>query len=477
MRLQGTILTPSRTRVAAPPVPEHPPTGLRLLTALLSNPVEIWSREHFEQPIVVNTTAFGHRIVVSDPAAIRRVLVDNAHNYVRDDLQRRILLRTTGHSLFLAEGEKWRWQRRSLATMFTRNQLADYAPAMAAVAAAATARLTELAGSSSADISAEMAHTTLDVLARTILADTMEEDAGDVAVSIRKFADGAGAVSLADLLGLPAWIPGLRRLCAFRASRVVAARSRRIVARRRAVAGCRECTPAGDLVSLMLAARDPETHEAMSVREIEDNVSTFLGAGSETVASALTWSLYLLSQSPEFRDAVEHELDRVVAGRPMTLDLVERLPFTRAIIEEAMRLYPPAPLLSRQALRDDRLCGHRIAAGSVVIIAPWLIHRHQQLWDDPLVFDPRRFLPGRRERIRRFSYLPFGAGPRICIGINFAMQEAVILLAHLLTFQRFTLVQDAPVRVFQCVTLRPKGGLPMMPERRQVGEPKANSPG
>jgi cytochrome P450 len=441
-----------------------------LLKSLLSNPVEIWSREHFEQPIIVNTTAVGDRIVVSDPPAIKRVLVDNASNYVRDDLQRRILLRTTGHSLFSAEGDKWRWQRRALAPMFTRNRLADYVPGMIAAAAAASARLAGLAASSSADISAEMARATVDVLARTILLDAREDDPADVAASVRRFADGAGAVSMADLLGLPSWIPGLRRLRAFRATRAVAERARRLVARRRAV-GSEGRAPTADLLALLLTAQDPETGESMSEREIEDNISTFLGAGSDTVAGALTWALYLLSQSPDFRDAVEQELDDVVGGRPLTPELVERLPFTRAVVEETMRLYPPAPLLSRAALRDDVLCGRKIPAGSVIIVAPWLVHRHCLLWDDPLVFDPRRFLPGRREGIRRFSYLPFGAGPRICLGMNFAMQEAVILLSHFLTSLRFALAPGASVRVFQCVTLRPKGRLAMIPEQRRATEP------
>jgi cytochrome P450 len=410
----------------------------------------------------------GHRIVVSDPTAIKRVLVDNASNYVRDKLQRRILLRTTGRSLFSAEGSDWQWQRRLLAPLFTPRQLASYVPGMVGAAAAASTRLASAADSSTAtDVSVEMARATLDVLARTILPDIMEDDFAEVAVSIRKFADGAGAVSLVDLLALPAWIPGFRRLRAFRAIRSVTKRARKIVASRRAVAGGTGGAPANDLVSVLLAARHPETGRSMGEHEIEDNVSTLLGAGSDTVAGALTWSLYLLSQAREFRDRIERELDDVVAGRPMTLELVERLPFTRAVIEEAMRLYPPAPLLSRAALRDDVLCDRKVAAGSVIMIAPWLVHRHRLLWDDPLVFDPRRFLPGRRERIRRFSYLPFGAGPRICIGMNFAMQEAIILLAHLLTSLRFAPAPGVSVRVFQCVTLRPEGGLAMIPERRR----------
>jgi cytochrome P450 len=438
-----------------------------LLAALLSNPVEIWGREHFEEPFVVNATAWGHRIVVSDPDAIKRVLVDNAGNYVRDDLQRRILSRTTGHGLFSAEGDDWRRQRRLFAPMFTPARLADYVPGMAAAAAAAAARLSAMAGTEPADISAEMAHTAVDVVTRTILPDAIEEDPAAVAASIRKFADDAGAVSLVDLLGLPAWIPGLRWLRALRATRGVSARAHRIVLRGRSAAAHKQPAPAADLVSLMLAARDGETGAPMNEREIEDNVSTFLGAGSDTVAGALTWALYLLSQSPESREAIEQELDEVAADRPMTADLVARLPFTRAVIEEAMRLYPPAPLLSRAAQQEDVLCGHAIPAGSVIMIAPWLVHRHRRLWDDPLVFDPRRFLPPRRERIRRFSYLPFGAGPRMCIAMNFAMQEAVIVLAHLLRPLRFALAPGASVQVFQCVTLRPKG-LAMNLQRRRT---------
>src|SRR5262249_35198070 len=271
------------------------------------------------------------------------------------------------------------------------------------------------------EIAAEMARPAVDVIIATIVPDAADEDRAELAADVRQFADGAGAISLPDLLGLPAAIPGLRRLRALRATRAVRARARRIVTRRRQVAERGRCPAADDLVALMLAARTADTDAAMSEREVEDNVSMFLGAGSDTVAQALTWALYLLAQSPTHQGAVEQELDEVVGDGPMTAGLVERLPFTRAVIEEAMRLYPPSPLVSRAARNDDVLCGRAIAAGSVIMIAPWLIHRHRRLWDDPLVFDPRRFLPPRREQIRRFSYLPFGAGPRLCIGMNFAM--------------------------------------------------------
>jgi cytochrome P450 len=457
-------LTMSCIRLAAPVIPEHAPAGLRLLASILSNPVEIWGREHFEQPIVIKSTFLGLRILVNDPDAIKRVLVDNAGNYVRDNLQRRILLRATGHSLFSVEGDRWQWQRRMFDSMFTPDRLASYVNGMADAASAA-ARMVVTA-ESPIDVSAEMARTTVDVLMRTILPGASGEDPADIAASVRNIVDSTGAVSLADLLNLPVWVPTFRSLRALRAERSAAERACRIVAGQRNLADHNDCTRADDLVSLMLMAREPKTHKSMSEREIKNNVSTFLGAGSDTVASALTWSLYLLSRSPEFCDLLEREVDEVVIGRPMSLNLIDRLPFTRAVIEEAMRLYPPVPLLSRAAMRDDVLCGRKIPAGSVVIIAPWVLHRHQLLWDDPLEFDPRRFLPPRRDRIRHFAYLPFGAGPRICVGRKFAMQEAVIVLATLLSSLRFALAPGMSVRVCQVFTLRPKEGLAMVVERR-----------
>ena len=217
----------------------------------------------------------------------------------------------------------------------------------------------------------------------------------------------------------------------------------------------------GDLLTRLLDARDPQTGEALGEADIRANILTFIGAGHETTANALTWSLYLLSGDPAWRAEVEAEVD----GWDEDGD-VASLARVRATLDEAMRLYPPAPSLSREAIGPDQLGEQYVPAGAIVIVAPWVLHRHRKLWDAPEVFDPGRFMPGRRESIDRFAYLPFGAGPRICIGMGFALQEATLMLATILRQWRLDLAPGHVVEPVQRVTLKPKGGLPMILRRR-----------
>lgn len=434
------------------PAPSDLPGPLplfRLLRAILSNPLDMWSREHFETPVVVTRTVLGSRVVVSDPGAIRRILIDNAANYVRDDIQQRILRRTTGRSLFSAEGAEWRLQRRALAPFFSADALAGYLPGMLAAANHLVARLGAISGP--VELDRDLGAATVDVLGRTILAGALGEPTADISASLRRFAGATGAVGLGDLIGLPAWLPAFRPLLAWPVLRQVRNRARRIAA-------------AGDcpLVTALRAARDPETGCSLSRREIEDNISTLIGAGSDTLAAALTWSVFLLGQSPASRAAVEAEVD----GLAIQPDSLGRLAWTQAVVEEAMRLYPPAPLIGRMAVAEDVLAGQRFAAGTVFLIAPWVVHRHARLWSEPNAFQPERFLPGQRANIPRGAYLPFGAGPRTCIGMGFAMQAALVLLARLVQELRFERADERPVRLRQCVTLQPRDGLWMRVVRR-----------
>ena len=211
-----------------------------------------------------------------------------------------------------------------------------------------------------------------------------------------------------------------------------------IVERRRAaVRGGAE--PPRDLLTLLLAARDPETGDGLPEAKIRANIVTFINAGHETTANALTWTLYLLSRSPEWRERAEEEASSVFdPERPASL---EGCTVLRAVLDEALRLYPPVAILSREAIRDDTILGHRVPAGTIVLISPYVLHRRRGLWDHPDAFDPSRFLGERRDHIDRFAYIPFGAGPRVCIGMAFAMQEGIVLLAHLLRAFRFDLVE------------------------------------
>ncbi len=453
-----------------PPAPDPAPDALslpKLLHAVLFNPLAIWSRQHFVDPMVVSKTPLGVRVVVSDPAAIKRMLVDNAANYGRDDLQRRILLRTTGRSLFTAEGEQWRQQRKALAPFFSPKALESYPPKMSAAAEDAVERMATSGGE--IDLGREMAVATIDVLSRTIFGGKLDEPPGDIASSVRLFAEANGQVAIGDLLGLPVWWPRLHQIFGLRTIRAVRRRASRIVARSRSAGG----DPGLDVVAALLTVRT-EAGDALGAREIKDNVSTLLGAGSDTVVVALTWAIFLLSQAPATRAIVEAEIDAVWDGDLTTSATLDKLVWTRAVIEEAMRLYPPAPLIGRVALADDVLCGRKFPRGTVVMIAPWVVHRHHGLWRDPDCFDPERFLPGRRETIPRFAYLPFGAGPRICLGMGFAMQEAVMLLATFLKHLRFERADNEQVQLRLCITLQPKTPLRMRVFSRDPGSGAAS---
>jgi cytochrome P450 len=225
--------------------------------------------------------------------------------------------------------------------------------------------------------------------------------------------------------------------------------------------------PPKDILAHLLGAADPETGARMTEAEIRSNILTFIAAGHETTANALSWSIFLLSQSSEWRQRVEAEADRELeSGSPD--DVSERLSETRAVIEEAIRLYPPIAAISRVSNGSDNLAGASVKRGSMVVISPYVLHRHRLLWDRPDVFDPSRFIGSARMKINRFAYLPFGAGVRTCIGSSFALQEATLVLATIMKYFNLEMAPGYLVTPLLRVTLRPAGGLPMKVSRRKA---------
>jgi cytochrome P450 len=443
------------------PTPRKTPLGpWGFIAALRRNPLEIWTEAHFERPVMVGRSFLGERAVVSESAAVRRVLVDNVANYRKDDLQLRLLRPGLGDGLLTAQGEDWRVQRRLLAPLFTPRQVNAFAPAMAAVAAAGAARLYRAGEGARIDLSHEMARLTLEVLERTLFTQGLGRDPGEFQAAVTSYFETIGRVDPLDVLGLPKFLPRFGRLrgrssLAFFGEVVDA-----LIAARRRLLAAGEPAP-HDILTLLLSAEDPETGECMTAVDLRANIVTFIGAGHETTANALTWCLYLLSLSPEWRERVELEVDREFEAGPVET-LADRLPATKAALEEAMRLYPPAASLSRVAIEADVLAGKTINPGTIVTVAPFVIHRHRLLWKDPDFFDPSRFFGERRNEIDRFAYIPFGAGPRVCIGMGFAIQEALIVLANLVRQLRFELVKGHVVAPQQRITLRPRGGMPMI---------------
>jgi cytochrome P450 len=224
-------------------------------------------------------------------------------------------------------------------------------------------------------------------------------------------------------------------------------------------------TGGADLLGMLLEARDPETGAAMDDRQVRDEVITLLIAGHETVASALTWTFYLLARNPETRDRMGAELAQALSGRALSADDLPNLPYTRAAFEESLRLYPPAWIITRKALGDDKIEGFPIRKGSLVILSPYTLHRHPAYWQDPEVFDPDRFNAQNASARPRFAYFPFGGGPRLCIGDSFARFEAQLILACAARRFRLDLPQGEKVHVEALVTLRPRDGLKMMVSR------------
>ncbi|HEY7383732.1 MAG TPA: cytochrome P450 [Beijerinckiaceae bacterium] len=456
--MQSEIASP----LFRPPAPEPlgEPLGLvQYLRQLRANPLATWTQEHFEKPIVAAESVLGRITVVSAPEAIRYILVDNAGNYRKDDLQRRILAPALGNGLVTAEGEEWKLQRRTLAPLFAARHVTGFFPAMTRAGERVVQRWRRRQGRV-IDVSLEMTRVTLDVLEQTVFTHGVRRDPDALGRAITRYFEALGPVDPLDLFGLPDWLPRLGRLRARPAVRFFEETVDELIAARRALIDRGEEPPA-DLLTLLLEAADPETGQGLGQVEVRANIATFIGAGHETTANALSWSLYLLSQAPDMRERVEREVDQVAGDRPFVADDLPRLVLTRAVVDEALRLYPPAPLITRAAMAEDRIGHFKIPKGSMVAIAPWVLHRHRRLWAEPDAFDPDRFMPERRSAIDRFAYLPFGAGPRICIGASFALQEAVTVLAAIVRAARLDLVGAHDVQPVQRVTLRPQGGLPM----------------
>lgn len=454
-------------RPPAPKPPERPPGIVDLLARLRRNPLECWSAEIFRKPIVKPQLPFLDALLVHEPSAIKHVLLDNAANYRKDSIQRRILSKGLADGLLSVEDERWEIQRRTLAPLFARRTVASFGRAMLKAAERLSKTWRGLGPGALIDATAEMTSLTLSVLALTIFSDGIGDDIDEFRAAMNAYFAAVGRIGVMDLLGVPDVVPrpGRTRLnwtmVYFEGviDDIIEARRRRLA--RRAVDEQPE-----DLLTLLLGALDPSTGRPMSLREVRSNILTFLSAGHETTANALAWSLFLLSQSPEWRGRVQEEAGRELGG-PVD-GLADRLIVTRAVVEEALRLYPPIAALSRSPKEPDRVGSFEVKPGSLIVIAPYVLHRHEALWDRPDIFDPARFLPEARTRIPRFAYLPFGVGPRTCIGSSFALQEATIVLALLTHRFEINLVPGTEVWPLQRITLRPAHGLPMRIMPRNV---------
>jgi len=401
------------------------------------------------------------RILVGNcPEAVKHVLVDRFDNYVKSSLVRE-LLKPLGGGMLGSEGETWRRQRRTVAPTFQPKRLESFAPQIVAATNDLLAKWEREPEGAVIDLAVALGALTLQIVTRTLFSINIRGHAGELRTAFLNFDNFSSRPTLADMLGLSRWIKRKQPQEMADAGALLDRIVYGIIARRRRTGG-----PTDDMLAYLLAAREGESDDATDDVELRDQIATFFSAGHETTANVLGWTFHLLAQHPEVEAKLHAELAALLGGRPPAYGDIGTLRYTRMVIEESMRILPGANVIPREALEDDEIMGHKVAKGTTVMISPWLLHRHEKLWERPREFDPERFTPERAKERRRFAYIPFSAGPRACIGAGFAIQEAVLVLATVA--QRFRLRRapgpdPIPVGV---VLIRPRDGLPMRLERR-----------
>jgi cytochrome P450 len=436
--------------------PPEPLSLLPLLRAMVRNPIESWPRAVYREHLHRSRMPGRDAVFVMCPALIRQVLVDDPDSFEKGSMTRRVLGPVLGDAILTAEGDRWRAQRRATAPLFRREQLLDFLPVMIAAAERTRDRWLSYPTASEIDVTREMTRTTLDIVLATMLSASGASNPHRIERAIADYLESTSWVMALTILGAPRWVPypGMRK----------AARARDFL-KQFVVDLTNEITYSEvfrkDLMSLLIRANDPQTGRLMSETDVRENILTFVMAGHETTALTLTWTFYLLSLHPQIEERVRSEIATVTGGTPVRGEHIDSLRYTQQVIQEAMRLYPPAPLIVREARRVLQLGTETIGPGTFVYVPVYAVHRHEEFWDRPDLFDPDRFTPEAIKTRDRYVYLPFGAGPRICVGMSFALMEATAVLAVLLSSLRLRLRPDYIPQPKLRITLRPANGMPM----------------
>lgn len=453
--------------VAVPHIEPHTrPLGrFESLKAARANLLGIIPAICYVQPMI--TGQMGSRWhMVQDPSALKRIFLDNAQNYPKSEAMLRMLRPAVGNSLFTAEGADWRWQRRAVSPVFAHRNVVALAPIMTATAERAADRM---AGAGPHEMVGQMMRATFDVICDVALSGREHFDADVYGAAILKYFQTAGRASLLDFIQMPDWVPRPGAILGLGAVKTMHTMVAAAIEARRAEGS----QGADDLLDHMLKATDPETGRRMTHRDVLHNMQFFIVAGHETTALTLSWALYLLSAHPEIQERAAAEASSVLSGRPATAADLDRMPFARQVLDETMRLFPPVGIVARSAAGPDVLAGREIRTGEIIFLAFYALQRHEMWWDRPHEFDPDNFAEERVKGRHKYLHLPFGAGPRVCVGANFAMMQAQIILSTLLDRYRFTRDErPAPVPTMH-MTVRPEGGVWLHAEPRESRESRA----
>lgn len=450
-------------RVQPPP---RPLKGLAFLSAFLRNPLEVAPQAVYEQDLVVNSLGRAKRVWITGPELVKTVLLDEREKFQKLS-QIRLLAPLLGKGILTSEGAEWKWQRQASAPMFRHQDLLAYVPSFVRATEALVAKWRAAPAGAAQPIDRDMTQVTFDVISATLLPSADRTVGPVIEDSMGAFQRAGGWGQLYAMIGAPAWLPRPGLVSGGRAIRTLRSAVAALLRERRAAEAASGAGP-DDLMHRLMQARDPESGQSMNDEQLVDNLLTFYLAGHETTARALAWTLYLVARSPAWGAALEDEIQRVTGGAPVESAHIERLVLVQQVLKESMRLFPPVPMLARQCVAATRLGGEEIAPGATVVMPIYAMHRHVQRWEDPDAFDPGRFSPAHEANISRYQYLPFGAGPRICIGMAFAMIEATAMLATLVQRVRFAPVAGRDPHPVARVTLHPGGGLPLHVHLREL---------
>ncbi len=461
---EATEATPAPVGVPMPAADTSLVTRMRMAQ---HNLLSVWQERDYRARSIRFRMLNQDYVVCNSPDSVRQVFLREHANYDRKSPQMREALEPLlGDGLFVSDGELWRQRRRACAPALSHQLLPGFAEVMIASAQETARHWRQLPDDRPVDMLGEMARLTARIIGRTVFGDdTREEEASQVVAGFTAYQRHAEQLNLGSTLGLPflnlLGNPRRRQRTRYSARQVHDIIDR-IIERRRD----RGASDRFSLIDHFLQRGEAQDAGCPFGREaIRNEAVVMFMAGHETTANALTWTWYLLDHDPASMARLHQELDEVLQGRDPTFEDVERLPFTRAVFEEAMRLYPPVPLLSRQAREADQVRNREIHPGTVIMVLPWLLHRHRRLWEAPDHFMPERFMPD-RPRPDKCAYLPFSVGPRVCLGKRFGLTEGILCLATLAQHFRPRRVPGHEVGIECRLTLRPTGGLPMRLVRR-----------
>lgn len=409
-----------------------------------------------------------HGYIFSHPEHNKYILQENNRNYVKlPNPQNSLLVALVGYGLLTNDGDSWLRQRRLAQPAFHRRRIAEFSKLMTQATAQMLERWQGIAKQGATlDVSEEMVRLTLEIVGKSLFSVDLTREAetvGSAFTTVNRQFREFSSHPFGERLMNATWLPRTRRFMSNVAilDRVV----NDVIAERRRLRQ-NGSGQTNDLLDLLMDARDEETGEGMSDRQLRDEVMTLMLAGHETTSNALTWTLYLLSEHPDVRDELEQEVDRVLAGHIPTFDDIPQLTYTTMVLEESMRLYPPAYALARTAADEDVVGGYRVEKDAFITLSPYVTHRHPDFWEEAERFNPQRFSAERKAERPRYAYIPFGGGPRMCIGSNFAMTEATLILAMIAQRFRLDHVPDHSVELEPLITLRPRHGMLMQLHER-----------